>query len=39
MFATGETNKLFVFAAIVIGAALSFHAAYTLAKVDLALGG
>ena len=36
MFTTGETNKWFVFALIVIGAALSFKAVYTLASVQLA---
>lgn len=35
MFATGETNKLFVFSLIAIGAILAVYAAYSLTKVQL----
>ena len=35
----GETNKLFVFASIVVGALLTSYAAYTLAKLQLSVVG
>ncbi len=35
MFTTGESNKLFVFSSIAIGAILAAYAAYTLMKIQL----